>query len=298
MSVEKEVNIDKIRLTKQIFIYGDITSILPLKNGNFAYSVNDTIFLVKPENVLSPYLEIKNDEECRSLLELEDGVICAGCKKIKIWNISKERAEVKGTIKLESENDEINQLLLLPGERLAAHTNNGITIYKSTAPYSDTPVHVVTKEKKISSAIYVKGRDELVAGGYDKKAIYCWNMTNYQCTRTVQLEVPPVYVSIVDDNSVVFTSSETVFILYLNQGKVEQLGTVQNLYYTHYGKGVMLRDGHSMLFTAGHLTIYDFKTKTLKQKKFDNEVGLQRLYVVNDNTLFSSAYGRVHWWKY
>ena len=60
----------------------------------------------------------------------------------------------------------------------------------------------------------------------------------------------------------------------------------------------MLRDGHSMLIAGSNLSVYDFKTKTLKEKKFDDEVKLKKIAVVNDNTLFTVAWGFVQWWKY
>ena len=297
MSVEKEVNINKFRLIKQIHFYGDVDSILPLKDGSFAYSNGEEIFFVTLDKILSPYYVIKNDEDCLSLVELDDGLICGGKTKIKIWSIKKVTEEVKGTIKLPDE-EQLRSLLLIPGDRFVANTNLGITIYKSIEPYSDTPVHVVTKDK-VSDATYIKGRDELIADDYEKKLIHCWNMTNYQCTRTVQLEVEPTQISIVDDNSVVFNCNEKFFVLYLSQGKVESIGVNKNCRYNDgSGKGVMLRDGHSMLIAGSNLSVYDFKTKTLKEKKFEDEVKLKKIAVVNDNTLFTVAWGFVQWWKY
>lgn len=300
MSEERTVDIHKFRILKQAVdnYYNPIKSFIPLKNGGFGYTVCEEIRLFNPDNICKPFLVIKNDEYSYCLTQLEDGKILVGNEKIKIWEIDENEAFLQGTIKLKGR---LWNLLLLPNDRMVASIDShGIEIFKTTPPYTDTPIKEITKER-VGYPIYIKERDELIFVECDKQLTQCWNMTNYQCIRSIKMPNSfSASFSIVDANRVIYNNYSRVFIVDLTKGSIEPLLEDDNFSSSKYGKGMMLRDGHTMLIGGEHLSLYDFKTKTLKKRQFDDSMKINQIIVINDNTLLTLTNDetKLQWWKY
>lgn len=156
-----DVKLDKFRLVKHMNSPDDIRAIIVLKNGTVAFATLRTLYIYQKDNLFKPSLTISLDNSVYSLIELPDGSLVAATKGLLIWTISEycDRAKLKGTIK---SDNEIGEVLLLPGDRFACSFfyNSDLYFFKSTMPYSDTPIHKIETSCN-SKLTYMKERDEL-----------------------------------------------------------------------------------------------------------------------------------------
>ena len=296
---ELDVKLDKFRLVKQMHVPNDIKAVIVLKNGALAIGTYGTVFIYKKDNIFKPDITIKIQDSANSLLELPDGSLVAGAKGLFIWTFNENfnQAKLKGTIK--SDND-IDTVLLLPDERLVfsfTYASN-LLFFKSTAPYSDTPIHKI--ETKCNSMLtYIKERNELLAYDYYDNSLCSWNASNYQLVKTIKLEAT-IYstLTVVDRNTLAYGYCKEIFSIDLDTGTVEKLFESENIERTNGKNGLMLRDGHTMLVSGDHLCCYDFKSKTYQQRTYNRGANLNIIIKLDNRNIMNVGGGYIEWWRY
>ena len=149
-------NLKEVKEIKEHTSY--INSLILLKDKTVASCSNDkTILLYNPSR---DYQCIRKYQRHRrsvlSICELDDGTIvsCSDDKSICIGSHTIPNAH----------RDIINQVISLPNNRIASCSADGrIKIWKSDPPYSNIPINEILNNGDISSILYIKERDLLLA---------------------------------------------------------------------------------------------------------------------------------------
>ena len=175
----EKINIEEVRCITEHTL--SVNSLLPLKDKRIAScSEDNTIRIYDPSNDYHCDQVInRQSQRITSICELDDGIIVSS---------SKDKSIMIGDYTIRNAHDIcINKVITLPNNRITSCSmDKTIKIWKSDAPYSDTPIKVLEWHTfYVTSLLYIKERDIMISGSHD--GILCLrNMSTYQCETVIK----------------------------------------------------------------------------------------------------------------
>ena len=207
-----------------------IESLLLLKDKRIASCSSD-----RKIRIYNPSNDYKCDEKIRrhsegieSICELDDGTIVSS---------SSDKSIMIGDYTIKNAHDEcIYKVITLPNNRIASCSDDEtIKIWKSTPPYSDTPIKVLGYEiMNVFSLLYIKERDILISGSDDDR-LRLWNMSTYKLITVLDGVYCCSFNSLfqIDKDSVIIGGFDKFFIVNIDKCVIEKTIKVETLGCVH-----------------------------------------------------------------
>ena len=297
------VDLSSLRPFKVIKIHDDIVkSLLLLKDGRIASTdFHNITKLIDPKKDFSVDTSLTNNDSCEySMCQLDDGNVVSASDNfsIKIWNV------ITGECIFKIKNAHsawLSKIIKLPLNRFASAANdNMIKIWKSDAPYSDTPIKVLNLHTSaVYSLVYIDKKDIMVSSSFDG-ILRMWNMTTYECVSFIEgLASDAKNMIQIDDDRVISSFNGKITIVNVKENKVEnsiEEGRVD------YGLSfVKLRDDKTIICgcNSGFFVVYNIDTKEHQVIRSDHKDDINDLIKYDDETFIScSSDKNIIVWKY
>lgn len=291
-----EKQIEEVSCIKTITEDTDsINSLLHLKDRRVASCLLDnTIRIYNPSNDYKCEQVIKRHSEgIKSICQLDDGTIVS---------CSEDKSIIIGDYTIKNAHDIcINKVIALPNNRIASCSiDKKIKIWKSTPPYSDTPIKVLEGHNaSVNSILYTKERDMLISGS-DDDTLRLWNMTTYQfltLIKEVQCSSNALYQ--IDKDRVIVGGFLTFSIVNIDKCVIEKKIEDTSCGYVHCF--LKLRNNDTILCgcSFGIFLFYDMNTQEYKLTKNNHNNEISNLLIIDDNTFISCSWDNtIKVWKY
>ena len=187
----------------------------------------------------------------------------------------------------------ILKVITLPNNRIASCSNDKtIKIWKSNPPYSDTPINVLEGHSShANSLLYMKERDILISGSYDK-TLRLWNMSTYQCITVIE-GVDCYFINSlyqIDKDRVIVVGYYSFCIVNIDNCiiekriKDESLGDVRCFLKLRANKTILCGCQY------GIFCFYDMNTEQYKITKNNHNNDISDLLLIDDNTFLSCSW--------
>lgn len=294
----REINIDKLTCERTIAEHSDsVNSLLLLKDGTHiaSCSLDKTIKIFDSANSYNCDLTMEgHTDKVVSICQLDEGniVSCSDDKSIKIFIKTISNAH----------DDSINKVITLPNNRVASCSDdNTIKIWKSDPPYQSEPLAVLKgHHDTVTSMIYIKNRDVIVAGDTDGK-LRLWSMSTYQCVSAID-DVKCCYTNAVyqiDDDRVIVGHNNGLYVVNIDKCIIEDELRDEELGYVNCF--LKLRDNYSIICgcEGGKFCVYDIFSKEHFMIPEKHSKDITDLIRIDDDTFVSCSWdSTIKVWKY
>ena len=196
----------------------------------------------------------------------------------------------------------IYKVVSLPNNRIASCSGDKtIKIWKSSPPYSNTPIKVLKYNKmNVFSLLYIKERDILISVSSDH-TLLLWNMSTYQCETVINgvecCDTNSLYQ--IDKDRVIVGGYFTFSIVNIDKCIIEK--GIRDLSFNRVKCFLKLRDNKTILCGCGKgiYCFYDMNTEEYKTIKKNYNNTIKALLMIDDDTFLSCTDDNtIKIWKY